>query len=146
MPIGRKVKRAGRGDGGVDPRTFNAAAKVLEQLSRIQGGRGVMQTPAGPLMGRDGALYRLGVCAGISARVVPQGQTSPDGTTIAAGLANDASIDLTSADAATIRVQQTSFPAWNLSQQPITTGSLIICTWMFELWIVTWEDCPTPTP
>ena len=120
----------------ISARALNAPHRMLEQVSRLQGGRGVMWTPGGPFIQQPGLLFRLGntYSTGIPART-----SSTLGTD---NQVADVWIEVSAPDTADLRSSTSKFRAFNMSSQPVQPLTYVICAYMWNLWIVIWEDCP----
>ena len=134
MPIGRRLPRPP--SGAQLPARQREAMAMLERLSRIRGGRGTMQTPAGPFIAQPGVPIRIGM--------TPSGGIpAASGSTFTAVNVADCSIVLNSTYRATLQTWDTTFPGFNLSQQPAAGDTLTLYELLWGIWVCTWEECPT---
>jgi hypothetical protein len=140
MPIGRRtVIRPDLYRPG-SPRVAAVLSALSERLTRVAGGPGTMQTPAGPLFSHRGVGIRLGYTpsGGIPARDT-NGVHGVDVTeAFLVGSAEDPYL-------ATIQQGDSSetFAGFNLSSQDVGPQALTIYELLWGLWVCTWEDCPT---
>lgn len=118
------------------PRRQRAALDILEQLTRLQGGRGTMWTPAGPFIQQPGTQFRIGQTTG-------SGITARSGATLGFGTVNEASLTTTAPTAATIGAGGGSFTAFNFAAAAIgnTAPKYVVCTLLWGLWVVTSAEC-----
>ncbi len=95
------------------------AADLLEQLAKVGGGRGTMQTPAGPQIAQPGTITRLGrTPAGGLPAAVGSAAGTVDGVT-------DAGFSQESAFAGTIQEWDTTFQGWNVTTGAVAGSTLI---------------------
>lgn len=118
------------------PRRQRAALDILEQLTRLQGGRGTMWTPAGPFIQQPGTQFRIGQTSG-------SGITARSGTTLGFGDVAEVSLATTGPTAATLSSNGVTFTAFNFSAGAIgdTAAKYVVCCLLWGLWVVISAEC-----
>jgi hypothetical protein len=118
---------------------LQASGRLLSELGRMAGGRGVMWSPIGPKFAQPGILIRIGQTGsdGIAAR---------SGNTLTGSDVADVTLTRDTRDPFTAHLEVWSgsqYPGFNLSSQAVAGNTIIISAYMFGLWMTIWEDCPS---
>lgn len=109
--------------------------RTVEQLSRLQGGRGATWTPGGLFLDQPGTDIRLG-------QTGSGGITVMSGSTLGHGTVTEAYLKQTGLTTVTIGVSTNTYTAFNLSaSQSVAATKYVICRLMWDVWVVIWADC-----
>lgn len=129
---------------------LNASHRLLERLANFRGGHQTVWSPAGPLLGREGTLIRLGMTGSQQSGGQAVGIPAKDSNGIYGADVTDASLIVSAWDSSTspptytaqLQTWSTRFQGFNLSSQPVAANTLTIYELLWGLWVCTWEDCP----
>src|SRR4029077_13731214 len=108
---------------------------LVEQLSRVSGGRGVVWEPGGPFIAPPGTLFKAGVTGSSGIPAYSSGALT--GKDVA-----EAIIVLSSSDPYLAGFTATSktFVGFNLSSQAVAANTNTLYALFWGLWICIWED------
>lgn len=114
---------------------INSGDRLLDQLAKLRGGRGVVWAPFGPQILQPGTQFRIGQTdsGGIPAR---------NGNTL--GYSDGVSevyVTLNGPGNATIHTNDLAFEGFNLSSSAIAGNAYTIYALIWNIWICIWEDC-----
>ena len=107
--------------------------RTVEQLSRIQGGRGATWSPAGLFLQQQGTQFKLALAT--------SGVTARSGSTLGTGTVTDVYVTATSPTAATITSSSTTFTAFNWNSTAVGSSKYCVCALIWDLWFVISAEC-----
>jgi hypothetical protein len=115
-------------------RRQRSTLNILEQMTRLQGGRGMVWTPGGPAIPQPGTDVRIALTGsgGIRARM---------GSTLGSATVTEYTISQTSPTDATITATPTTFVAFNYSGTPVGAGKFCVVRLTWGLWLVVSAEC-----
>jgi hypothetical protein len=127
----------------ISAKQLNAPHTLLQQISRLRGGRGTLWAPFGPGIAQPGTDFRVGITGSDG---IPAGSGTGSGP-ITLGYSSDVQdcwIQIQSPGQATLMISPSSanFEGYNLSIQPVQPSTITIYTRLWGIWVCTWEDCP----
>jgi hypothetical protein len=127
----------------VSSAAINAPHRLLDELSRLRGGRGTFWTPFGPQVAQPGTGFRVGITGSDG---IPAGSGSSGSGPITLGYSSDVQdcwIQITQPGQATLMISDSSanFDGYNLSSSAVAPQAITIYMWLWNCWICIWEDC-----
>jgi len=137
MPITGKTIPPPR-TGAIVGRRQKTTLGLVQQLTRVSGGRGTVWTPGGPFIAPPGVILRGGVTGSGGIPAYSAG-------TLTGADVTEATISLTSITSATWATTATVFTGFNLSSNAVAANTNTLYALLWNIWICVWEDCPPPS-
>lgn len=137
MPsFGPSFHRHHAGQRQFSARRMNAPLALLERIENFRA-IGTTWMPSGPVQRGQGTVLRIGMTS-------PAGIPASSAQTYFAADVTDCYLLVdTTGYKATLSVDTTTFPGFNLSSQPVAGNTLTLYELLWGLWVCTWEDCPS---
>jgi hypothetical protein len=133
MLTGRKIRRPPHH--GKVPERQRQALDLLEQMTRVQGFRGGMQTPGGVFLPPPGTPMKIGQVDG-------GGITARSGATLGYGTVNEACLSFTGPTAGTIQLTGNSDVVFNFAGgSAIASGKYCAYAVLWGRWVLVAVEC-----